>query len=276
MRQTSHPNDPLWFKDAVIYEVPVKSFCDSNGDGIGDFQGLCEKLDYLQALGITCVWLLPFFPSPLKDDGYDIADYTQVHASYGSLEDFKRFLQAAHDRRLKVVIELVLNHTSDQHPWFQRARTAPAGSAERDFYVWSDTDDKYRDARIIFVDTEQSNWTWDPVAQAYYWHRFFRHQPDLNYDNPDVVREMLGVLDFWLDLGVQRLPAGRRAVSGRARRHELREPAGNPRHDQDVSGAHRRPGRRAHVARRSEPVARSTCAPISAPVTSVTCATTFR
>ncbi len=202
MRPHANVTDPLWYKDAVIYELPVKSFHDSNGDGIGDFQGLCDKLDYVESLGVSCIWLLPFFPSPLKDDGYDIADYTDVHASYGTLDDFKAFLGAAHERRLRVVIELVLNHTSDQHPWFQRARSAPPGSAEREYYVWSGTDRKYADARIIFLDTEHSNWTWDPVAEAYYWHRFFHHQPDLNYDNPAVVREMLGVLDFWLDLGV--------------------------------------------------------------------------
>jgi len=196
------PADPLWFKDAIIYELPVKSFCDGNGDGIGDFQGLHDKLDYVQSLGVTCLWLLPFFPSPLKDDGYDIADYVSVHPSYGSLDDFKRFLDAAHQRDLRVVIELVLNHTSDQHPWFERARSAPPGSPERDFYVWSDSDTTYRDVRIIFVDSERSNWTWDPVAKAYYWHRFFHHQPDLNYDNPAVIREMLAVLDFWVDLGV--------------------------------------------------------------------------
>jgi maltose alpha-D-glucosyltransferase / alpha-amylase len=202
MKRHSDANDPLWFKDAVIYELPVKSFADGNADGIGDFTGLAQKLDYLQNLGVTCLWLLPFFPSPLKDDGYDIADYTSVHPSYGTLDDFKQFLHGAHQHGLRVVVELVLNHTSDQHPWFQRARSAPPGSTERDYYVWSDTDQRYQDARIIFVDAERSNWTWDPVAQSYYWHRFFHHQPDLNYDNPVVVREMLAVLDFWLDLGV--------------------------------------------------------------------------
>ncbi len=202
MRRHADLHDPQWYKDAVIYELPVKSFCDGNADGIGDFAGLTEKLPYLQDLGVTCLWLLPFFPSPLKDDGYDIADYMNVHPSYGTLDDFRRFLDAAHGRGLRVVIELVLNHTSDQHPWFQRARSAPAGSPERDYYVWSDTDKRYAEARIIFVDTEPSNWTWDPVAQAYYWHRFFHHQPDLNYDNPAVVHEMLKVLDYWLDLGV--------------------------------------------------------------------------
>jgi maltose alpha-D-glucosyltransferase/alpha-amylase len=202
MKRTGTANDPLWYKDTIIYELPVKSFCDGNADGIGDFQGLSQKLDYLQNLGVTCLWLLPFFPSPLKDDGYDIADYVNVHPSYGTLDDFKTFLHAAHERGLQVVIELVLNHTSDQHPWFTRARSAPPGSPEREYYVWSDTDQRYREARIIFVDTERSNWTWDPVAQAYYWHRFFQHQPDLNYDNPAVIREMLAVLDFWLDLGV--------------------------------------------------------------------------
>ena len=191
-----------WYQEAVIYELPVKSFHDSNNDGIGDFPGLIDKLEYIESLGVTCLWLLPFFPSPLRDDGYDIADYCQVHPSYGTLEDFKRFLDAAHGRGLRVVIELVLNHTSEQHAWFQRARQAPPGSVERDFYVWSDTDTKYRDARVIFSDAERSNWTWDTCAQAYYWHRFFHHQPDLNFDNPAVLQEMLRVVDFWLDLGV--------------------------------------------------------------------------
>jgi maltose alpha-D-glucosyltransferase/alpha-amylase len=195
----------LWYKRAVIYEVPVKSFYDGNADGVGDFPGLIEKLDYLEALGVTCLWLLPFFPSPLRDDGYDISDYRSVHPSYGTLEDFKRFLDEAHHRRMQVVIELVLNHTSDEHPWFQRDREAPAGSIERDYYVWSDTDTKYADARVIFLDSERSNWTWDPVAGAYFWHRFFHHQPDLNYDNPAVMQEMLGVIDFWLGLGVDGL-----------------------------------------------------------------------
>jgi len=197
--------DPLWYKDAVLYELHVRAFFDSNDDGIGDLPGLIQKLDYLQDLGVTCLWLLPFFPSPLKDDGYDISDYLNVHPMYGTLEDFKKFLAAAHDRGLQVMIELVMNHTSDQHAWFQRARQAPKGSPERDFYVWSDTDQKYRDVRIIFTDTEKSNWTWDPVAKAYFWHRFFSHQPDLNYDNPKVVEEMLNVMRFWLDLGVDAL-----------------------------------------------------------------------
>jgi maltose alpha-D-glucosyltransferase / alpha-amylase len=191
-----------WYQEAVIYELPVKSFHDSNNDGIGDFPGLIDKLEYIESLGVTCLWLLPFFPSPLRDDGYDISDYCQVHPSYGTLDDFKRFLDAAHGRGLRVVIELVLNHTSEQHAWFQRARHAPAGSVERDFYVWSDTDTKYRDARIIFTDAERSNWTWDTAAQAYYWHRFFHHQPDLNFDNPAVLQEILRVVDFWFGLGV--------------------------------------------------------------------------
>jgi maltose alpha-D-glucosyltransferase / alpha-amylase len=197
--------DPLWFKDAIIYELHVKTFFDSNNDGIGDFAGLIQKLDYLHNLGITCLWLLPFFPSPLRDDGYDIADYYDVHPAYGTLDDFRAFLKAAHDRNLQVMIELVINHTSDQHPWFQAARKAPPGSPEREFYVWSDTDGKYRDARIIFTDTEQSNWTWDPEAKAYFWHRFFSHQPDLNYDNPAVLEEILKAMCFWLDMGVDGL-----------------------------------------------------------------------
>ncbi len=205
VRKPGSVADPLWFKDAVIYEIHVKAFYDSNNDGLGDFQGLMQKLDYLQDLGVTCLWVLPFFPSPLRDDGYDIADYMSVHPGYGTLQDFQAFLDAAHDRGLQVMIELVINHSSDQHPWFQRARHAPAGSSERNFYVWSDTDQKYKDARIIFTDTEKSNWTWDPVAQAYYWHRFFSHQPDLNYDNPDVLREVLHVMRYWLDMGVDAL-----------------------------------------------------------------------
>jgi maltose alpha-D-glucosyltransferase/alpha-amylase len=194
-------SDPLWYKDAIIYETHVKAFFDSNNDGTGDFQGLHQKLDYLQDLGVTCLWLLPFFPSPLKDDGYDISDYRSVHPSYGTLDDFKAFLNAAHERGLQVLVELVVNHTSDQHPWFQRARRAPPGSIERDYYVWSESDQKYRDARIIFTDTEKSNWSWDPEAQAYYWHRFFSHQPDLNFDNPKVLNEVLDAMHFWLDLG---------------------------------------------------------------------------
>ncbi len=204
-RRPGSVSDPLWYKDAIIYELHVKAFADSNNDGIGDFQGLMQKLDYLLELGVTCIWLLPFFPSPLRDDGYDISDYLNVHPSYGTLDDFRQFLSAAHDRGMQVMIELVINHTSDQHPWFQEARSAPLGSPARDFYVWSDTDQKYRDARIIFTDTEKSNWSWDPVAQAYYWHRFFSHQPDLNFDNPQVMEEVLKVMRFWLDMGVDAL-----------------------------------------------------------------------
>src|ERR1700676_3455033 len=179
-------DDPQWYKDALIYELHVRAFADSNGDGVGDFPGLTGKLDYLQDLGVTAVWLLPFYVSPGKDDGYDIADYTQVNPAYGTLDDFKAFLQEAHRRGLRVITELVLNHTSDQHPWFQRARRAKPGNRSRDYYVWSDTSKKYQGVRVIFKDTELSNWTWDPVANAYYWHRFFSHQPDLNYDNPAV------------------------------------------------------------------------------------------
>ena len=198
-------DDPDWYKDAIIYEVHVRAFCDSNADGIGDFRGLTSRLDYLRDLGITAIWLLPFSPSPLRDDGYDIANYTDINPMYGTLDDFKEFIAAAHARGLKVITELVINHTSDQHPWFQRARHAPPNSPERDFYVWSDTPDRYSDARIIFTDTERSNWTWDPVANAYYWHRFFSHQPDLNFDNPQVQTAVLGLLEFWFDLGVDGL-----------------------------------------------------------------------
>ncbi|MGE0450601.1 MAG: maltose alpha-D-glucosyltransferase [Vicinamibacterales bacterium] len=194
--------DPLWYKDAIIYQLHVKSFFDSTNDGIGDFQGLTQKLDYLQSLGVTCVWLLPFFPSPLKDDGYDISDYCNVHPSYGTIDDFRAFVDAAHQRNIHVLIELVVNHTSDQHPWFQRARQAPPGSPERDFYIWSDSDQKFPETRIIFTDTERSNWGYDPVAKQYYWHRFFAHQPDLNHNNPAVVAAVLDVMKFWFDAGV--------------------------------------------------------------------------
>ncbi len=205
MKKPGSAADPLWYKDAIIYELHVRAFADSNGDGIGDFPGLTGKLDYLQELGVTCLWLLPFFPSPLKDDGYDIADYMDVHPTYGTLEDFRAFLDAAHRRGMQVLIEMVMNHTSDLHPWFQRARRAPAGSSERNFYVWDSSDTRLEDVRIIFTDTEKSNWAWDPIAGEYYWHRFFSHQPDLNYDNPEVLREMLNAIRFWLDMGVDGL-----------------------------------------------------------------------
>jgi maltose alpha-D-glucosyltransferase/alpha-amylase len=197
--------DPLWYKDAVIYELHVKTFHDSDGDGIGDFRGLIEKLDYLQELGVTAIWILPFYPSPLRDDGYDIADYYSVNPNYGTLQDFQSFLAAAHERGLRVITELVINHTSDQNPWFQKSRRAAPGSPERDFYVWSDTPEKYQDARIIFKDFETSNWAWDPIAKAYYWHRFYSHQPDLNFDNPAVHQAVEKVCDFWLNLGVDGL-----------------------------------------------------------------------
>jgi maltose alpha-D-glucosyltransferase/alpha-amylase len=195
-------NDPLWYKDAIIYQLHIKSFFDGNGDGIGDFKGLHEKLDHIASLGANAIWLLPFFPSPRRDDGYDIADYGNVSPDYGTMDDFRGFVDAAHERGIRVIIELVINHTSDQHPWFQRARNAPAGSPERDFYVWSDTDQKFPETRIIFLDTEKSNWTWDPVAGAYYWHRFYSHQPDLNFDNPQVLDELLQVMRFWADTGI--------------------------------------------------------------------------
>ncbi len=197
--------DPLWFKDAVIYQTHVKSFCDSDGDGIGDFQGLISKLDYLESIGITAIWILPFYPSPLRDDGYDIADYYDVNPSYGSLADFKEFLKAAHKRGIRVITELVLNHTSDQNEWFRKSRHAKPGDPWRDFYVWSDTPRKYQDARIIFKDFEHSNWSWDPVAGAYFWHRFYSHQPDLNFENPQVHNELLKTIDFRLAMGVDGL-----------------------------------------------------------------------
>jgi maltose alpha-D-glucosyltransferase/alpha-amylase len=198
-------SDALWFKDAIIYELHVKTFHDSDADGIGDFRGLIEKLDYFQELGISAIWLLPFYPSPLKDDGYDIANYFDVNPHYGTLDDFRAFLNAAHERGLHVITELVINHTSDQNPWFKKSRRAPPGSPERELYVWSDTAEKYKDARIIFKDFETSNWSWDPVAKAYYWHRFYSHQPDLNFDNPAVHELVEQVCDFWLSLGVDGL-----------------------------------------------------------------------
>jgi maltose alpha-D-glucosyltransferase/alpha-amylase len=195
-------NDALWYKDAVIYQLHVKAFFDSNGDGLGDFSGLTEKLDYVQELGVNTIWLLPFYPSPLKDDGYDVADYHAVHSQYGTTPDFRQFVREAHRRGLRVITELVVNHSSDQHPWFQAARRAPAGSSKRNFYVWSDTDQKYKGTRIIFTDTETSNWSWDPVAKAYYFHRFFSHQPDLNFDNPSVLKAVVRTMRYWLDMGV--------------------------------------------------------------------------
>jgi maltose alpha-D-glucosyltransferase/alpha-amylase len=195
------PQNTLWYKDAVIYQVHVRAFFDSSGDGNGDFRGLAQKLDYLQELGTNTIWLMPFFPSPLRDDGYDISDYRSVHPKYGTLDDFKLFLEAAHQRGIRVIIEMVLNHTSDQHPWFQESRSS-RNNPKRDWYVWSDTDTKYKGTRIIFLDTELSNWAWDPVSKQYYWHRFFSHQPDLNWDNPQVREEMWDVMRFWLNMGV--------------------------------------------------------------------------
>jgi maltose alpha-D-glucosyltransferase / alpha-amylase len=194
--------DPLWYLDAVIYQLNVKAFFDSNNDGVGDFKGVTAKLDYVKELGVNTIWLMPFYPSPLRDDGYDISDYTDVHPQYGTLDDFRELLHQAHARGLRVITELVINHTSSEHPWFQRARRAPPGSPERDFYVWSDSDQKYQGVRIIFTDTETSNWSWDPVAKAYYWHRFFSHQPDLNFDNPAVLEAVFKIMKFWLDMGV--------------------------------------------------------------------------
>ena len=204
-RKSQLEDNPLWYKDGVIYQLHVRAFFDSNEDGIGDFAGLTQKLDYLQDLGVTALWLLPFYPSPLKDDGYDIAAYTAVHPNYGSIPDFKLFMREAHQRGMRVITELVINHTSDQHAWFQRARTSPPGSKARDYYVWTDDPNKYKETRIIFKDFETSNWTWDPVAKQYFWHRFYHHQPDLNFDNPVVHKAVADVLDFWMDMGVDGL-----------------------------------------------------------------------
>ncbi len=195
------PGGPDWYKDAIFYQLHVKTFCDSDGDGVGDFRGLTGKLDYIRDLGVTCLWLLPMYPSPFRDDGYDIADYCSIHPGYGSMDDFRAFLDAAHARGMRVITELVLNHTSDQHQWFKEARSS-RDHPRRDWYVWSDSDDRYPAVRIIFTDTERSNWAWDPVTKQYYWHRFFSHQPDLNFDNPAVREEIWNVMKFWLDVGV--------------------------------------------------------------------------
>src|SRR5678816_3922548 len=194
-------DDPLWFKSAIIYELHIRAFFDSTGDGKGDINGLISKLPYLQDLGVNCLWLLPMYPSPLRDDGYDIADFYAIHPDYGTIEDFQHLVDAAHARGIRILTELVMNHTSDQHPWFQEARSSPE-SPKRSWYVWSDTDQKYQGARIIFTDTEISNWSWDPVAKQYYWHRFFSHQPDLNFDNPNVLKAVIKVMRYWLDMGV--------------------------------------------------------------------------
>src|SRR3569832_1215352 len=206
---TTWGDDPLWYKDAVIYQLHVKAFFDSNDDGIGDFEGLTQKLDYIQNLGVNTLWLLPFYPSPMRDDGYDIADYRNIYPAYGNRRDFRHFVREAHERGLKIITELVINHTSDQHHWFKAAREAPRDSSKRDFYVWSDSDQKFPETRIIFTDTESSNWAWDPVAQQYYRHRFFSHQPKHNHNKPDVVKAIIRVMRFWLDMGVdsQRLDA---------------------------------------------------------------------
>lgn len=202
MSAAQKSTDALWFKDAIFYELSVRAFYDSNGDGIGDFNGLIQKLDYLEDLGVNTIWLLPFYPSPLKDDGYDVTDHYDIHPDYGTLADFKTFLKEAHARGIKVITELVLNHTSDQHPWFKRARKAKSGTRYREFYVWSDTPEKYKEARLIVQSDEASNWSWDNEAKAYYWHRFYRHQPELNYENPEVQMEMIKVIDFWMKMGV--------------------------------------------------------------------------
>ncbi|MGZ4382096.1 MAG: maltose alpha-D-glucosyltransferase, partial [Gaiellaceae bacterium] len=193
--------DPLWFKTAVFYEIHMRAFFDGNDDGSGDFRGLADKLDYLQWLGVDCIWLLPFYPSPLRDGGYDIADFYGINPDYGTIDDFRHFVNQAHQRGMRVIADLVMNHTSSDHPWFQESRANPTGPYG-DFYVWGDDDTRWSEARIIFLDTEPSNWTWDPVRGQYYWHRFFSHQPDLNYDNPEVQRHMLDVLRFWLELGL--------------------------------------------------------------------------
>ena len=212
--------ESLWYKDAIFYEVYVRGFYDANGDGDGDLIGLTSKLDYFQELGVNCLWLMPIYASPLKDDGYDIAEFRQIHPTIGTVSDFERLTQEAHARGIRIIADLVVNHTSDQHPWFQEARRDPE-SPKRSYYVWSDTDQTYKGTRIIFRDTETSNWTWDPVARQYFWHRFYSNQPDLNFDNPAVQREMLDIMAFWLDRGIDGFRVERRALLVRARGHEL-------------------------------------------------------
>ena len=257
---------PEWFKTAVFYEVLVRSFRDSNADGTGDFRGLIEKLDYLQWLGVDCLWIPPFFPRPLRDDGYDVADYTGVHPEIGTIDDFRYFLDEAHKRGIRVIIDFVMNHTSDQHPWFQASRSDPDGPYG-DFYVWSDTDELYEEARIIFVDTEPSNWTWDPVRQQYFWHRFFCHQPDLNFDNPAVHDAILDAHPLLAGHGHRRLPARRGALPLRAPGHQRREPPGDPRVPQ---------ARSARSSTTSTPAGCCSARPTSGPRTSSTTSATRR
>ena len=275
-RNPRQPAIPLWYKDAVIYQAHVRAFFDSTNDGIGDFAGLTQKLPYLESLGVNCIWLLPFYPSPLRDDGYDIADYTNIHPSYGTLADFDRFIEEAHGRGLRVITELVINHTSDQHPWFQAARRAPAGSPERDFYVWSETNRKYEGVRIIFTDTETSNWSWDDTAKAYYWHRFFHHQPDLNFDNPAVLDAVIEVMRFWLDRGVDGLRLDAVPYLIEREGHHLREPRRDPRRPQADPRRARRCAIPTACCSRKPTSGRPTSARISATATSATWRSTFR
>jgi len=225
---TGAGDDPSWFKRAVFYEVLVRSFNDSNADGVGDLRGLTDKLDYLQWLGVDCLWLPPFFTSPLRDGGYDVSQFTEIAGDIGTIDDFRHFVEESHARGLRVIIDFVMNHTSDQHPWFQESRRHPDGPYG-DFYVWSDTDDAYSDARIIFVDTETSNWTFDPIRKQYFWHRFFSHQPDLNFENPAVGEAIIEALKFWLDLGIDGFRLDAPALPVRGGGHELREPPSHTR-----------------------------------------------
>ena len=271
--------DREWYKRAVFYEVLVRAFADSNGDGTGDLRGLIDKLDYLSWLGVDCLWLPPFYDSPLRDGGYDISDYRKVLPEFGTVEDFVALLDAAHERGIRVITDLVMNHTSDAHPWFQESRRHPDGPYG-DYYVWRDDDTGYPDARIIFVDTEPSNWTFDPVRKQYFWHRFFSHQPDLNFENPAVGDEMIDILRFWLDLGHRRVPAGRGALPVRGGGHQRREPAADPRIPQAVPQGDRRRVPQRDAAGRGQPVAgrrrRLLRRPGRSAATNATCASTSR
>ena len=269
-RSTGVVDDPLWYKDAIIYELRTRSFYDSNGDGIGDLGGLAAKLDYIKDLGVTAIWLLPLYPSPGKDDGYDIAEYMDVHPDVGTLADLRNVISEARRRGIRVITELVMNHTSDQHPWFQRARRAPPGSPERDFYVWSDTPERYREARIIFKDFEPSNWTWDRVANAYFWHRFFAHQPDLNFENPAVHAAMFEVVDFWFGLGVDGLRLDAVPYLYEAEGTNCENLPEDARFPQEAAGAHRREVRRTGCSSPRPTSGRRTRPPTSETATSAT------
>jgi maltose alpha-D-glucosyltransferase/alpha-amylase len=264
------------YKDATVSQLHIKAFFDSNDDGLGDFRGLTEKLDYIKDLGVNTLWLLPFYPSPLRDDGYDVADYRNVNPMFGSRSDFQQFVREAHRRGLRVITELIVNHTSDQHPWFQAARRAPKGSPKRNYYVWSDDPSKYSGTRIIFTDAEKSNWAWDDLAKSYYWHRFFSHQPDLNFDNPQVLKAIFRVMRFWLDMGVDGFRLDAIPYLCERRGHQQRKSAGDARGPEAAALPGRLELPERPLAGRGEPMAREMCANTSVTATSATWPIIFR